>query len=141
MARSKKRAARSRKRAKAPSALKGRSLLIVDDDEAFADSLRRWAERMGAKVTVARQGREALERLQRAEYDALIVDLRMPEMDGYELHLRLGIERPETLRRAVFVTGDVANPETTDFIARSGCPCLAKPFEFEELAKALQPLL
>ncbi len=86
---------------------------------------------------MARHGREALEQLKRAEFDALIVDLRMPEMDGYELHLRLAIEQPETLRRTVFVTGDVASPEAADFFERSGCPCLGKPFEFEELERAL----
>lgn len=138
VSRSKKRTSRSRTRSSSP--LRGRSLLIVDDDDVFARAVRRWAEKEGARATVARHGREALDRLRGEEYDALVVDLRMPEMDGYELHLRLAVEQPDLLRRAVFVTGDLANPEATDFFTRSGCACLEKPFELDDLGRALQRL-
>lgn len=135
----KKRVSRSRRKPK--SRLSGQALLIVDDDESFTGLVRHWATKRGAKAEVARDGREALERLARERYDALIVDLKMPEMDGYELHLRLAVEHPELLRHAVFVTGDFVNPEAAAFIERSGRPCLQKPFEMEELEQAIEGLL
>lgn len=140
-----KRAARSRANKKSKlggeSKLSGRSLLIVDDDEAFTRLVSAWARRCSAKMNVARDGREALRRIQNEEYDALVVDLKMPKMDGYELHLRLAVEHPELLRRTVFVTGDSANPEAREFLARTQAPCLQKPFDMSELERAVQRVL
>lgn len=135
----KKRSSRARSREK--SRLRRRSFLVVDDDESFTGVVRHWAKGRGAKVEVARHGIEALERLREETYDVLIVDLKMPEMDGYELHVRLAVERPNLLRRAVFVTGDLVNPEAREFIDHSGCPCLQKPFEMDELEKVILRVL
>jgi CheY-like chemotaxis protein len=128
------------RRVRASQSLRGRRLLVVDDDRAFTDAVARWARREGARVAVARHGAEALRRLRASRYDALLVDLRMPEMDGYELHLRLAIERPETLGRVLLVTGDAANPDARAFLARSGSPYLEKPFDLDELREALLAL-
>lgn len=136
----------ARKRVTAPRSRKAskfsdRSFLIVDDDAAFTEVVRAWAKRHGARATVVRDGREALERIQREDYDALIVDLKMPGMDGYELHLRLAVERPDLLRRTVFVTGDRSNPEAEEFLARSDALCLEKPFDLSDLEEAVRDVL
>ena len=128
---------RSRKKSK----LSDRSFLVVDDDSAFTEVVRAWAKRRGARATVVRDGREALQQLEAEAYDALIVDLKMPGMDGYELHLRLAVERPELLRRTVFVTGDRSNPEAQAFLAQSRAPCLEKPFEMDDLEEAVRGIL
>lgn len=137
MAARKRVASRSRKKSK----LDDRSFLVVDDDSAFTEVVRAWATRRGARATVARDGREALEQLDAEPYDALIIDLKMPGMDGYELHLRLAVERPELLRRTVFVTGDRSTPEAQAFLAQSKAPCLEKPFEMDDLEAAVRGLL
>jgi CheY-like chemotaxis protein len=114
------------------------SVLIVDDDRRFVNSLRRWAHTQGARVTVAHNGRDALRLLRLDRYDLVLVDLRMPQMDGYELHLRLAIEHPELLRRTIFVTGDLNDPEAKAFAERSGCVCLEKPLPLRDLAGFVQ---
>ncbi len=67
----------------------GRVLLVEDDDAARA-TIRQMLTRDGWKVTEAGNGREALERLEDGRPDAIVLDLMMPEMDGFEFlaHLR-----------------------------------------------------
>jgi CheY-like chemotaxis protein len=64
-------------------------LLVVDDDPANRDLLRRRLERLGCSVAVAEHGRQALEMLGASPFDLVLLDLVMPEMDGYETLGRL----------------------------------------------------
>jgi hypothetical protein len=78
--------------AAAPSqgvSLAGLRLLVVDDDYDTAQVLRTVLERAGAAVELAYRGDEALARLHGRDFDLLISDVAMPEMDGYELIRRL----------------------------------------------------
>jgi class 3 adenylate cyclase/2-keto-3-deoxy-L-rhamnonate aldolase RhmA len=69
---------------------RGGSLLIVDDNELNRDLLVRRLEREGHEVTVASSGREALEILGNKTIDVVLLDIMMPEMNGYQLlqHLK-----------------------------------------------------
>lgn len=72
------------------------SLLVVDDDEANRDMLARRLARLGYTVALAEHGRAALDRLREAPFDLILLDVMMPEMNGYELLDRLKAD--ETLR-------------------------------------------
>jgi CheY-like chemotaxis protein len=92
-----------------------RNVLIVDDDEAMADILNTRLSRQGFGTLVANSGRRALE-LARAEMpDCILLDLRLPDVDGFELCQQLvdsettcdvpviivsGLERPDIIRRS-----------------------------------------
>lgn len=67
----------------------GGSLLVVDDDEANRTMLARRLVRLGYKVTVAENGRRALEALQAERFDLVLLDIQMPELNGYEVLERL----------------------------------------------------
>ena len=60
-------------------------ILVVDDDEANRDVLSRRVRSQGATVEVAASGREALEILQRETFDAVLLDVMMPDMNGYQV--------------------------------------------------------
>ena len=60
-------------------------ILVVDDESMMTDLLRRYLVESGYVVSVADDGREALEKLRAQEYDLLITDLRMPNLDGLQL--------------------------------------------------------
>lgn len=62
-----------------------RRVLIAEDNRALADVTRFNLTRAGFNVTVARNGKEAQEHLQRAEFDCLVTDYQMPLMNGEEL--------------------------------------------------------
>lgn len=65
-------------------------VLVVDDIEANRDVLTRRLERQGYQAAVAENGRQALERLRADTFDLVLLDIMMPEMDGYEVlqHLK-----------------------------------------------------
>ena len=71
-------------------------VLVVDDIAANRDVLTRRLERQGYTTATAENGREALERLRADNFDLVLLDIMMPEMDGYEVLQRLKAD--ETLR-------------------------------------------
>jgi DNA-binding response OmpR family regulator len=64
-------------------------LLLVDDDPMNRDTLSRHLQRQGHQVAVAENGRQALKMVSRLPFDLVLLDVMMPEMDGYEVLQRL----------------------------------------------------
>jgi len=89
---------------------------VVDDEPHVAGVLTDLPRAQGAHVEAASGGREALERLERAEYDIILSDVRMPGLDGPALYKVLGATHPQLLSRFVFLTGDTVNPESSEFV-------------------------
>lgn len=114
-------------------------VLIVDDESLVRRLLRQHLLRQGWEVAEAEDGEAALARLEApgAEYDAVLCDLRMPRLSGYELHDLLAERRPELLQRFIFITGDLASTEAAGFSARCAQPIVRKPFDLQELSAAL----
>ena len=67
----------------------GGSLLVVDDDEGNRSMLARRLVRLGYRVTIAENGRRALDALQAERFDLMLLDIQMPELNGYEVLERL----------------------------------------------------
>jgi len=111
-----------------PESLKGPRLLIVDDEPEvgalLADILRREASR----IDIAASGQEALRLLATRQYEAILTDLRMPEMDGPELYRQIEQRWPQRARQVIFITGDALSPTVQTFLASTGQPYLEKPF-------------
>lgn len=110
--------------------------LLVDDEPVIRHALRRFFQRQGWIVDDAENGGQALSLLLAADgpqYDVIISDLRMPHISGMDLYERLAAERPALLARLILSTGDSVSPEASEFLRRSACPVLNKPFELAEL--------
>ena len=120
-----------------------RRALLVDDEPVIRHALRRFFQRHGWEVDEAEDGAVALDRLmgpdgasetrQAGAYTVIISDLRMPGVSGIDLYERLAAKRPELLQRLILSTGDAVSPEAADFLRRSRCPVLNKPFGLAEL--------
>ena len=65
------------------------SLLVVDDDQANRDVLTRWLKRQGFAVAAAENGEQALDMLHADTFDAVLLDIVMPDPDGFEVLRRI----------------------------------------------------
>jgi PAS domain S-box-containing protein len=115
----------------------GRRVLVVDDEPDVAGVLTDLLNAEGERVEVVSDGRAALERLEQAEYDLILCDVRMPRLDGPGLYRALAQSRPELLRQLVFLTGDTLNAESREFVQQTGAPCIGKPFDFDEARRVI----
>src|SRR5438876_8826767 len=115
-----------------------KSILIVDDDPRLAQLLWGVLRDDGHRVTVARNGAEALATLADHTFDLLLVDIRMPRLDGPGFYRELERLSPEHARRVMFMTGDTVAPETAEVLATTRTPLLRKPFKVEEIRGAVQ---
>jgi two-component system NtrC family sensor kinase len=105
-----------------------RRVLLVEDEEDVAETLRELIEREGFQVTLAANGTEAFFALDKADFDILFSDLRMPLLNGRELYERLCEIRPELVENMAFVTGDTVGDSMDEFLKGCGRPILEKPF-------------
>lgn len=115
-------------------------VLVIDDESTIRAALRRFFKRRDWLFDEAEDGARGLEKLlaDGAEYTAIISDLRMPGMSGMVLHDVLAERRPDLLDRLVISTGDVASKEAAEFVVRTRCVILEKPFELSVLAETLE---
>jgi two-component system NtrC family sensor kinase len=116
-------------------------LLVVDDEAEIADLMRAMLESAGYEVATAESGAVALELLAEARFDAIVSDLRMPDMDGATLWREVGAKHPALARRMLFVTGDTLSPDARAFLESARCPALDKPFAKGDLLERVAELL
>lgn len=115
-------------------------VLVIDDESTIRAALRRFFKRREWIFDEAEDGAQGLEKLLApgADYTAIISDLRMPGMSGMALHDELAGRRPELLDRLVLSTGDVTSKEAAEFVQRTRCIILEKPFELSKLSETLE---
>jgi len=87
----------------------------------------------------ASSGEEGLKRLSSGRYSGVISDIRMPgAVNGAEVHEWILKNLPELKSRVILISGDTANSETQAFLARSGTPCIEKPFRVQQLIATVE---
>jgi two-component system NtrC family sensor kinase len=118
-----------------------RRALIVDDEPDLAELLAEVLAQQGVDSDIVPNGAAAVERLRDRDYDVVLSDLRMPDLDGPGLFEWIRAERAELLERTVFVTGDRLGPSATAFLQSCGRPYLEKPFLPEEVWRAVGAVL
>jgi signal transduction histidine kinase/CheY-like chemotaxis protein len=116
-------------------------VLVVDDEHDITDVLSEILARQGLEVAVARDGMEALLRLEERPCDLVVTDLRMPGMDGAGLLARIA-ELPAVARPAVIVlTGDVLSWSRARPAFDPPPVVIEKPFDPTALAQAVREAL
>jgi CheY-like chemotaxis protein/anti-sigma regulatory factor (Ser/Thr protein kinase) len=111
------------------------------DEPAVASLLAEALSRDGYKVDMASNGAVALRMLGARDYDLIMSDSGMPVLSGPELYREVERREPRLTRRFVFVTGDILNPRTRAFLARTGAPQLEKPFTVESVKRVVRRAL
>jgi PAS domain S-box-containing protein len=116
-------------------------VLVVDDEPELAGLMRDMLEGAGYDVATAESGAVALELLNEARFDAIVSDLRMPDMDGAALWREVSVRQPQLARCMLFVTGDTLSPDAREFLRGARCAALDKPFSKADLLGRVAALL
>jgi two-component system response regulator PrrA len=118
------------------------TILVVDDDEAVTKTFERILSHHGYRALVALNADEALRVLDQDRPDALIVDLRMPLIDGLGLLYRIRSREAQQHIPALVVTGDTTlSRELLDELASVGAKVLYKPIDATTLVAEVRALL
>lgn len=117
----------------------GVPILLIEDEPSVIAFLRAALERRGYAVVNASSGEEGLERLANGRYAGVISDIRMPgAVNGADVHEWIQKNRPELKSRVILISGDTANSDTQAFLAKSGTPCIEKPFRVQQLISTVE---
>ena len=116
-------------------------ILVVEDEPTVAQLIADVESEEGYRVDMLLDSREALDRLDKKNYDLVICDLKMPHLDGPGIYRALVRAENPLQHRLLFVTGDTVSPRTLEFLNSSGLPYLAKPFLVEELKESVRRAL
>ena len=112
---------------------------MVDDEDALVDMLRDALRFAGYEVHVARRGFEALKAAAEVDPDLLILDVNLPDIDGFEICRRLRAEGSQV--PVVFLTARDDREDLRTGFTRGGDDYLTKPFSLEELDLRVQAIL
>jgi CheY-like chemotaxis protein len=120
--------------------LAGLHILLVDDEPAGREALEHMLSAIGAQVHTANSASEALQLLEHQRFDALIADIAMPDVDGYELIRairRAGATRPSSGIYAIALTGFTSLGERDEALAAGYDAHVSKPPNISEIAVRL----
>ena len=116
----------------------GQRILIVEDEESLADSVRYNLEREGYAVTVAADGRRALERFREESPSLVILDLMLPEVSGLDLCRSI---RAESDVPIIMVTAKDSEADKVTGLELGADDYVTKPFSVRELVSRVRALL
>jgi CheY-like chemotaxis protein len=114
--------------------------LIVDDEPNILMSLDYLFRKGGFTVFVARDGREALDIIQQESLDLVLLDIMMPEVDGYEVCDRIKKDPDKKNIKVIFLSAKISEAEIEKGYAHGAELYVTKPFSTRELMKKVNEL-
>lgn len=113
-------------------------ILIIDDEEKILSSFKRLLKTQ-FDVTTANGGKRGLDILSSdTNFDAIICDVMMPEVDGKDVYEFIKEKTPQLVDRLIFLTGGTFTQRTTKFVSQLTNPVLDKPVEFHILITTIK---
>jgi len=123
-----------------PAEARKRHVLIVEDEVDLALSFKELLEAHDFSVHTAPTGVIALKHILSKEVDAVICDLKLPQLEGDMFYATVEKTKPEVCDRFIFVTGMADNPKFQPFINKMKGRVLLKPVRVEQVLEALNEL-
>jgi len=111
-------------------------VLIVDDDKAFLAILSERMQNRGMEVSTAESAAEALQMLEKESFDAVLLDLMMPEMVGIEALQVMRKKQPEV--QVIFVTGHPSVSKGVEAMKLGAMDFISKPVDMGELTEKIK---
>ncbi len=114
-------------------------ILIVDDEPRMCTSLKALLSGRGYEIHISNSGAEAIECVSKNNFDLVLLDMVMPDMDGGRIMDHIGAQSPETL--TIVITGYVSTESALSALRHRAHGYLRKPFGEDELLKAVENAL
>ncbi|MBI4794890.1 MAG: response regulator [Deltaproteobacteria bacterium] len=111
-------------------------VLLVDDEERFRATLAKMLRAQGLEVTALGSGREALEELNNKAYDVMVLDVRMPDMDGIATLTEIKRIAPQV--EVIILTGHASMDAAVEIMNLGGYDYLLKPCPVEDLMAKIE---
>ncbi len=123
----------------APQVNDARKILVVDDDDSIRLMVERVLQREGFSVDGARNGFEAIEKISNADYDAILLDLMMPGIDGLGVLAFLQHHRPELHRSVIAMTANLPTALEAHQLGKVA-RVLSKPLDLGDLIAEIRAI-
>ena len=116
----------------------GELILVVDDDKNLCASLKDALDDKGYRVCVAYDGNIAIEKAQKSNFDIILLDLKMPVLNGLETYLSIRDFRPNVV--VIIITGYLKEMDNLvqQALQENAYTCLEKPIDIDELFTLLE---
>lgn len=111
-------------------------VLLVDDEGEFLEALSQRMTSRGMEVTTTTSAREAIKKVEEGSFDAVILDLMMPEMDGLEVLQTLKQKKPEI--QVILLTGHGSVAKGIEAMKLGAMDFLEKPADIKELTEKIK---
>jgi len=118
-----------------------KKILVIDDEELITKSLLRLLSAEGYNVAVAKNGSEAMDRVKEADFDLIVSDVRMPELDGIETirQIRTYLEKSNKNQiPEILITGYADKEKYDTAMNLKVADYLYKPFDREDFLKVVK---
>jgi DNA-binding NtrC family response regulator len=112
------------------------SILIVDDEESVRDSLYNWFIDDGYEVACAQNAKEALSILEAKNYDIILADIKMPGMDGLEMHRRIKTLNKDSI--VIIMTAFASVSTAVQALKDGAYDYITKPFDPDDLSHLIR---
>ncbi len=114
-------------------------VLLIDDEPNVRKSMMRMLREFD--VTAAGSGQEALTMMSERDFDVVICDLVMPDLDGVDVHDALSSVKPDLLDRVIYTSGGAYTPRTANFVAKNDILFVEKPVHPKRLVRMIEEVL
>lgn len=120
---------------------KGGFIMVVDDDTGFNTSLKNVLTKRGYEIGIAYSGEEAIELVKDKNYNIIIIDIKLPTINGLETYLAIKKINPEVV--AIMITGFPKEMDdlAQDAVRNNAYTCLYKPLDMELLLNLINKIL
>jgi two-component system, OmpR family, response regulator len=113
-------------------------VMIIDDNESITKLISKYLTLKKHEVSVSNNSREGLRIFRDGKFDALLLDIAMPEFSGFDIIIDLEKDGRITKEKViVFTASSISNEEITDLINRGVKAILKKPLKLEELLSTI----
>jgi len=110
------------------------NVLIIDDNEQITKMISTFLDMSNHDCTIVNDGKEGLELIKTKQYDSIVLDLAMPEFDGFKILDTLQNEDPSQISKIIILTASSIPLETVKKFKELGVSsCLQKPVDIDQL--------